>query len=165
MEAIKDFVIYLITQETGILIGLGLLIAASGYLPKKVRFHVLTGGISIALYQIGKNYYFRQQWKEAEAERDRLKKEKQEQENQGKELLQELNQLRQRAAGIEEEITNLRAEKDRLRAEDNFDPTAFDNQIENLHKESENIDRIIHDLPVITRHIGETTHHLDAATR
>ncbi len=160
-----DLAVYVVTQETGILIGLGLLFAASGYLPQKVRVHVLTGGISIALYQIGKNYYFRQKWKEAEAERERLKKEKKALENQGKEMLQELDQLKSRSQELNREISDVKAEKERLREQDNFSPDEFDQKIETLRKESEEINAVIDDLPVITRKIGETTRQLDAATQ
>lgn len=158
-----DLAVYIVTQETGIVIGLILLIIASGYLPKKVRVHVLTGGISIAIYQIGKNYYFRQKWKEAEQERIRLKEEKQALEQQGKEMLQELEQLKQRSRELNDEIAKVKAEKERLREQDNFNPGEFDQQIENLRKESEDINRVIDDLPVITRRIGETSQQLDAA--
>lgn len=160
-----DLVVYMVTQETGILIGLGLLIAASGYLPKKVRVHVLTGGISIALYQIGKNYYFRQKWKEAEQERERLKKEKTELEEQGKEMLRELDQLKTRSKELKEEIAQVKADKERLREQDDFSPDEFDQKIENLRRESQEINAVIDDLPVITRRIGETTRQLDAATQ
>ncbi|MDX1692511.1 MAG: hypothetical protein R3208_02025 [Ketobacteraceae bacterium] len=157
--------VYIVTQETGILIGVGLLILASGYLPKKVRIHVLTGGISIAIYQIGKNYYFRQKWKEAEQERDRLKAEKKALEDQGKEMLNELDQLKSRASELKDEIAQVKQEKETLRQADNFDENAFDQRIETLRRESEEINAVIDDLPVITRRIGETTHQLDAATR
>lgn len=160
-----DLAIYMVTKETGILIGLGLLIAASGYLPKKVRWHVLTGGISIALYQIGKNYYFRQKWKEAEEERIRLKEEKKALQTQGEEMLKELEQLKVRSRELDDEIAKVKAEKERLREQDNFDPNEFDQKIETLRKETEDINAIIDDLPVITRRIGETTQQLDAATR
>jgi prefoldin subunit 5 len=160
-----DLVVYMVTQETGILIGLALLIVASGYLPKKVRLHVLTGGISIALYQIGKNYYFRQKWKEAEDERIRLKEEKKALEAQGKEMLNELEQLRQRSDALHEEIAAVKQEKEALRASDDFQADAFDERIDTLRRESEDVNTLIDELPVITRRIGETTQQLDAAVR
>lgn len=160
-----DALIYAVTKETGILIGVGLLILASGYLPKKVRLHVLTGGISIALYQIGKNYYFRQQWKETEEERARLKQEKQALQTQGQEILQELNQLKARSKALNKEISELKAERERLRDQDDFDPNSFDSRIEALKNESQDIDKLLDELPIIGKEIGETTHQLDTATR
>lgn len=162
---IIDLMIYIATHETGILIGLGLLIFASGYLPKKVRIHILTAGISIAIYQIGKNYYFRQQWKEAEQERDRLKKEKSELEAQGQEILQELEQLKVRSKALNQEISALKTERQRLEDTDDFNPNEFDTRIKALENESKEVDQLINDLPVIGKAIGEATHRLHAATQ
>lgn len=158
-----DFVIYIVTQETGLLIGLALLIWGSSYLPKKVRRHVLTGGISIIIYQLGKNYYFRQQYAEAEKERDRLKQEKKELEAKGKSLLEDLQALKNRSTEINNERIALEEEKNRLREADNFEPEEFDERIATLKQESAEIDAMIDALPVISKAVGETTHQIKSA--
>ncbi|MCG8671112.1 MAG: hypothetical protein MI867_17025 [Pseudomonadales bacterium] len=163
MEKIVDVAVYVVTEETGILIGIGLLIWASSYLPKKVRLHVLTGGISIALYQIGKNYYFRQKYKEAEEERKRLKEEKARLEQEGNALLEELEGLKQQTQELDQQIADVRAEKERLRDQDDFSPDEFDNKINELSEKTAANRRLIDALPVIRRHVGETTHQVDSA--
>lgn len=160
-----DIVIDIVTKDTGLLIGLALLIVASFYLPKKVRIHVLTAGISIILYQIGKNYYFRKQYAETEEERIRLKAEKAELEAQGKTLLEELTGLKEQSRALDKEIADLREEKERLRSSDNFDPNEFDDRINTLREESQTLEEKIRGLPVISKQIGETIHQLDSATQ
>lgn len=158
-----DFVIYMVTQETGLLIGLALLIWGSFYLPKKVRRHVLTGGISIIIYQLGKNYYFRKQYAEAEEERIRLKQEKEELEKKGKELLDDLKGLKSRSVEIKEESAALEEEKIRLREADDFNPNEFDERIATLKEESDELDAMINALPVISKAVGEATHQARSA--
>ena len=163
MEKVIDVAVYVVTEETGILIGIGLLIWASSYLPKKVRMHVLTGGISIALYQIGKNYYFRQKYQEAEEERKRLKEEKARLEQEGNALLAELEGLKQQTRELDQQIADIRAEKERRRQQDNFNPDEFDEKIQELSDKTAANRRLIDALPVIRKRVGETAHQVDSA--
>lgn len=59
IEDTRALIIYIITSETGLIIGFFVLFISSFFLPFKVRLHVLSGGLSLYFYQLFKNYYFR----------------------------------------------------------------------------------------------------------
>ena len=164
-EFIWGFLVYIVTKETGFLIGFGLFLYASSYLPEDVRAHVRTVGISIAVYQLAKNYWFRKQWEEAEAERERLKGEKEKLEQRGEALMQELDRLNQHVSELDQRIVDLRQQRKEMEDKDDFNPDEFDQKIDQLKQQSASLQDRIKALPTIMRKVGETTRQLDASVQ
>ncbi len=121
-------VLTIFLEDPGIFIGLGFVLAATWFLPSRVRWYVFTAGIAVVAFRGYQIYWARKRMKELDQQRDQLKNElnslrsrHQELENKNKELNEEFisiknerNKLLNDRKALENSDGEIQAKKDEL---------------------------------------------------
>jgi chromosome segregation ATPase len=140
MDILQKIAMY--SDYIGVAIGLVLLIISTIFLPAKIRFHVLTAGVTLILFRTFQIYSNKKKLKAADEERKNLRDQHQELQERLAEGQRETEKLRSRKVEIENQLIAVQQEKKALKKDTDVDKKTkkeLDQRAKELLNESEEV--------------------------